>query len=315
MIHLSLILFAMIALCHQENVPNFDISNEDLIEVTKILRDMDENKAKVGQIEIRYQGHTSTRDEVDDAEGKETGVKEPKVNVKEEKEEVGRFLTTVLASKPWKFLYEFFNRKGKDLKIIDHCIYTFYTLLSGHIFAKDPITWRYWIAQLWFVHYSRARGLADTSGFEHVFMGEAKNGEISGMHSWLRFFLLERNATEQFDYKGFIVKRFNLMAALKFSWMGQIKRSGSFLIGTSPEFDMALYTLCFLSRRGRNTCDIEVDGCPLSITSYDLTQNNKVKQAQTLRHSISVLVIFQVFIGSVFPSAGRITEKCRRSNG
>ncbi|WKX88296.1 hypothetical protein Q1695_008160 [Nippostrongylus brasiliensis] len=26
--------------------------------------------------------------------------------------------------------------------------------------------------QLWFAHYSRAKGKADTSGFEHVFIGE-----------------------------------------------------------------------------------------------------------------------------------------------
>ena len=78
----------------------------------------------------------------------------------------------------------------------------------GHPFARDPTTFRYWVAQLWFVHYSRARGLPDTSGFEHIFMGETKNGEISGMHNWLRFYLLEKDVSENFDYKGFIVKRF-----------------------------------------------------------------------------------------------------------
>lgn len=56
---------------------------------------------------------------------------------------------------------------------------------------------------------------------------------------------------------------------------------------------MAIYTLCFLSRRGRNTCDFEIDGCPLQITSYDIRQNR------------------QVFIGSAFPSAGRMTNECR----
>lgn len=53
----------------------------------------------------------------------------------------------------------------------------------------------------------RARGQADTSGFEHVFMGEAKNGEVSGMHSWLRMYLLENDPKERFDYMGFLVKR------------------------------------------------------------------------------------------------------------
>lgn len=66
---------------------------------------------------------------------------------------------------------------------------------------------RKWLKQLWFDHYSRARGQADTSGFEHVFVGEAKNGEVSGMHNWVRFYFLERNSSEEFDYRGFLVKR------------------------------------------------------------------------------------------------------------
>lgn len=35
-----------------------------------------------------------------------------------------------------------------------------------------------------------------------------KNGDVSGMHSWLRFYLLERNASQQFDYRGYTIKRF-----------------------------------------------------------------------------------------------------------
>ncbi|KAJ1347003.1 Poly(U)-specific endoribonuclease [Parelaphostrongylus tenuis] len=107
-------------------------------------------------------------------------------------------------------------------------------------------------------------------------MGEEKNNEISGLHNWIRFYMLERNASENFDYKGFVIKRGKVMASVKFTWKGVPKRSGSLLIGTSPEYDLALYTLCFLSRRGREQCQVEIDGCPLSITSYEITQNNKV---------------------------------------
>jgi poly(U)-specific endoribonuclease len=157
-----------------------------------------------------------------------------------------------------------------------------------------------YLKQLWFAHYSRARGLSDTSGFEHIFIGETKNGEISGLHNWLRFYRLEKRPIENFglltlshllfyllnslDYRGFLVKRGATLAAIKFFWRNQPKRSGTLLIGTSPEFDFAVYTLCFLSRRGRNTCNFELDSCPMTITSYDIRQNR------------------QVFIGSAFPS-------------
>ena len=94
----------------------------------------------------------------------------------------------MLRTQPFKKLLEFLRRKG-------------------HPFAKTDSAFRQWFIQLWFDKYSRARGNADTSGFEHVFLGEAKNGEISGMHSWLRFYYLEQRG-DLFDYKGFLVKRF-----------------------------------------------------------------------------------------------------------
>jgi poly(U)-specific endoribonuclease len=127
---------------------------------------------------------------------------------------------------------------------------------KGHPYAADKATMKRYLKQIWFGHYSRARGQSDTSGFEHIFIGEAKNGEISGLHNWLRFYRLERSSSENFDYKGFLVKRGSTLAAIRFSWRNQPKRSGTLLIGTSPEFDMAIYTLCFLSRRGRNTCNV-----------------------------------------------------------
>lgn len=287
-----------------EKIPAFAVTDEELLNVADKLRQNDDNKAKHGELDFNYQKRTTTRDNQDNANGKfftkvdasllrkptyesflklidnfnrDVGMKEPKVSLTEEKKETSTFIDLILETKPWKTLYSFLSSKG-------------------HPFTTSPTTWRYWIAQLWFVHYSRARGVPDTSGFEHIFIGEAKNGVISGLHNWVRLYSLERNANEQFDYKGYLVQRFNIMASLKFAWKSEMKSSGSLLLGTSPEFDMALYTLCFLSRRGRNTCDIELDGCPLQITSYDITQNGKV------------------YIGSIFPSAGRITDKCRRMN-
>ncbi|VDM95859.1 unnamed protein product, partial [Onchocerca ochengi] len=123
-----------------------------------------------------------------------------------------------------------------------------------------------------------------------------KNGEVSGMHSWLRFYLLERNASQQFNYHGYTIKRFNIMAAVKFSWRNYIKRSGSFFIGTSPEFDLALYTICFLTRQSRDICKFQIEECPFSITSYKLMQQGKI------------------FVGTVYPVAGSFTEKCRKHN-
>lgn len=283
-----------------ERIPEFSISDKEIRDLANVLRQQDVNKASQWQIRLDYQGHTTTRNTRDQAPNRlfenvdpnvyrgkstyeafialmdnydeETGHVEDETAV--EKREVDAFLDTVMNTSVWRTLYQFLVNKR-------------------HAFATDLNTFRSWIRQLWFVGYSRARGVADSSGFEHVFMGETKNGEVLGLHNWFRFYMLEQNVNEQFDYKGFLVKRHKIMAAVKFSWRNKLKSSGSFVIGSSPEYDMAIYTFCFLSRRGRRTCNIELDGCPMSITSYELVQQNKV------------------FIGTIYPSAGSFTDSCR----
>uniref|UniRef100_A0AC35UHW8 Endoribonuclease n=1 Tax=Rhabditophanes sp. KR3021 TaxID=114890 RepID=A0AC35UHW8_9BILA len=288
----------------QESIPAFDILDYELIDLVNKLRELDNNKAEPGQISLNYQGHTTTRDVFDNAklplfknvnqnllrrksyasliklmDNYEADVASVETSTPEEEREISEFLLNVFKSPLSNYLYEFLQRKN-------------------HPYAVDKKTYAKWMRQLWFGTYSRARGVQNSSsGFEHVFIGEIKN-EVIGMHNWLRFYILEKNSTmDKFDYKGFLVKRFNLLAAVKYSWLSQYKKSGSFLIGSSPEFDFSLYTLCFLSRRGMSTCNIEIDNCPLSITSYDMIQNGKV------------------FIGTMFPSAGRITESCKERNG
>uniref|UniRef100_A0A669QBK7 Uridylate-specific endoribonuclease n=1 Tax=Phasianus colchicus TaxID=9054 RepID=A0A669QBK7_PHACC len=50
------------------------------------------------------------------------------------------------------------------------------------------------LQQLWFGRYSRSGGAAlDSSGFEHVFVGEIKNSRVSGCHSWVQLQQLERS--------------------------------------------------------------------------------------------------------------------------
>ena len=46
----------------------------------------------------------------------------------------------------------------------------------------------------------------DSSGFEHVFVGEARGkSEIIGLHNWIQIYLQEKSG--QIDYKGFLPSR------------------------------------------------------------------------------------------------------------
>ena len=48
------------------------------------------------------------------------------------------------------------------------------------------------------------------------------------------------------------------------------------LFGTTPQFDMAIYTLCFLLREGRNRCPILLGDCTeVNITSAKMPTSSE----------------------------------------
>ena len=57
---------------------------------------------------------------------------------------------------------------------------------------------------MWFRTYTR-EVRDDSSGFEHVFVGEARNGEIMGLHNWIQF--SDQEQKHKLDYKGYIFPR------------------------------------------------------------------------------------------------------------
>jgi poly(U)-specific endoribonuclease len=56
------------------------------------------------------------------------------------------------------------------------------------------------IHQAWFGLYSRANRTLGSSGFEHVFLGEVKDGKVSGFHNWV--FFSKEEANTNLNYKG-----------------------------------------------------------------------------------------------------------------
>lgn len=80
-----------------------------------------------------------------------------------------------------------------------------------------------------------------------------KDGKISGFHNWIRLYLEEKAG--HLDYRGYIKPRGDegartneddQLLTIQFNWRGVEKSVGSSFIGTSPEFEFALYTMCFL---------------------------------------------------------------------
>ncbi|KAM3609422.1 uncharacterized protein V6R79_014623 [Siganus canaliculatus] len=125
---------------------------------------------------------------------------------------------------------------------------------------------------IWFNLYHRQRNTGvDSCGFEHVFVGETRSGnEIIGFHNWIQFYLQEKNA--HLDYKGYKARDSDLpdhddhVLNLQFSWHGLVKPVGSAFIGTSPEFEMAVFTILFLMNTERSTkVVVNIDQCQMEL--------------------------------------------------
>ncbi|XP_026801357.3 uridylate-specific endoribonuclease A [Pangasianodon hypophthalmus] len=127
----------------------------------------------------------------------------------------------------------------------------------------------YDLRMMWFGLYSRSSGTLDSSGFEHTFSGEIKNGIVSGFHNWVRFYLLEKSRLMNYyshSYDGPWTSYPDVLG-MQFMWDGYYKQVGSALIGSSPEFDLAVYTLCYVTRPGQQ-CRLSLGGKQLTIQTY-----------------------------------------------
>lgn len=76
-------------------------------------------------------------------------------------------------------------------------------VLAGLI-GKDPKEFKDLLRQLWFYMYSRGGGKIGSSGFEHIFLAEIKNNQVSGLHNWVYF--NEEESQGRANYLGYMKK-------------------------------------------------------------------------------------------------------------
>jgi len=123
------------------------------------------------------------------------------------------------------------------------------------------------LEQYFFTPYSRSGGTLDSSGFEHVFLGEIKNKAVIGIHNWVRVYLEEK--ANNLKYLGHTNICPNEVLRFSFDWFGYRKKVSTMFIRTSPEVEVALYTLCLLTRPGTN-CPIRLNGINQEITVHTM---------------------------------------------
>ncbi|XP_068123402.1 uridylate-specific endoribonuclease [Hyperolius riggenbachi] len=264
---------------HKSHHRDVDISNEEIRAVSEKLYQSDHNKAEDSDIKLNKQEMVEKngikKDLCDeplyqyvnedlfqkptfaafikllDNYDRKTGTDEECTS--EELKEQELFLKEIMKTKVMKELYSFFNEKGM--------------YQAEEEFLDD-------LQNMWFGLYSRSAGVKDSSGFEHVFVGEVKKGIVSGFHSWVRFYFLEKKGMlnyYNYNYDGPWTSYPDVLGK-QFHWDGFLKEVGSQFIGSSPEFELAMYTLCFIARPGKK-CTLSMDGHNISIQTYQWTKS------------------------------------------
>jgi len=155
------------------------------------------------------------------------------------------FLDFFLASQVGSALYTFLDGKGKAGSSLDD--------------------WKDMVRAMWFGLYSRKNGQLDTSGFEHVFVGEIKSSDVSGFHNWIQFYLQEKSGS--LNYYGYLSAQEPALWGMKFSWEGCEKPIDGFPVGTTPEYEMAVLTLCFVMEPD-SVCKIRMNGLQREIQTW-----------------------------------------------
>lgn len=170
----------------------------------------------------------------------------------EELTEISLFLDAVLETEVMKRAHRYLVSKGKS--------------------SSNLRAFKSQLNLIWFQLYRRQRNAGlDSCGFEHVFVGETKSDtEIYGFHNWVQFYLQEKN--NNLDYKGYKARDHDLpdqddhVLNLQFSWHSLVKPVGSAFIGTSPEFEMAVFTIVFLMNTERSTTVlVNIDQCQMEL--------------------------------------------------
>ncbi|XP_077997385.1 uridylate-specific endoribonuclease C-like [Glandiceps talaboti] len=139
-----------------------------------------------------------------------------------------------------------------------------YLVYKGLVDPDYEVNFREELETMWFHLYTRSSGPLDSSGFEHVFVGEVKNNAV-GSQNWIQLYLEERNNLA--DYHGYTHVTDPDILGLQFEWDGYCKKSSTIFVNRSPEFELAIFTVCFIQYPDR-LCRFDMAGHPVQIQTW-----------------------------------------------
>ncbi|XP_055920411.1 endoribonuclease CG2145-like [Eupeodes corollae] len=244
------------------------VTDYELLQLSEDL--YEKENSKLDQVRVNMQGRTRSIDTNDEApepllQVSETVLRSPtiakmlalfdnyemdtsinEVVTSEELQEEDEFIEAVMATNVMRQTMSFLQKKG--------------------IVSSNPKDQRNLLKTIWFTLYSRGQRILGSSGFEHVFLNEINRGKIIGLHNWVYF--NEEEKAGNLDYKGYLNKvdlgNKGKIIGARFTYNGLVKPVNTMFVGTSPELELALYTICF-ELRADQICPVSLGGKKFTI--------------------------------------------------
>ncbi|XP_046433294.1 mucin-1-like isoform X5 [Neodiprion fabricii] len=238
------------------------VSDEELWNITEKLFSMDENNAQK-YITLNLQNKTTANStNITDASP------QPLFNIQHEAYQIQtvRAIRSLYqaASQVENKTRE--NSRKEEALLIDLLLNTnVMSATMGFLEKKNLIGRDYYeqkesLKHIWFTPYD-----GSSSGFKRVFQGEIIGGKILyGIQDWIAFDFAEKSGRANYlsyTEKLELGKAPQTASILKINYeISGIKKNGtSLFVGTSPELELALYTICHYARPN-NYCNIALGG-------------------------------------------------------
>eukprot|EP00835_Amoeboradix_gromovi_P006741 NODE_865_length_3602_cov_0.156437.p1 type:complete len:373 gc:universal NODE_865_length_3602_cov_0.156437:2382-3500(+) len=158
------------------------------------------------------------------------------------------------------------EQKDFILAVLKTPVGSYLAVFLDHYGVKNHLKY---LLDLWFQPAKRDV-YKDSSPFEHVFVGEIRDSKVIGMHNWIQLYYEEKAGA--LDYQGYLPCKHNseYLANIQFTWHNYMKQVSTLFIGTSPEFEISLYTLAylFLSDSKNESVFANFDCVPIKITVH-----------------------------------------------
>jgi len=145
---------------------------------------------------------------------------------------------------------------------------------NGYTTSQDDL--RTYMSQIWFETFDRDGVKNSSCGFEHVFIGEVSDGDYEGLHNWVGFYHLEEELDE-INYLGHYetLELTDLsVLSIRFTRSDYLKTDSTLFVGSSPEFDISIFTLCFMTYP--NTyCETMLDDTEVDVDTYSFDESGR----------------------------------------